>query len=57
MEHGDARYGRCTACDAPVVIPGLSHQFCAACGWVERPPDEMREAEADDAVPSTGHHN
>jgi hypothetical protein len=52
----DGRYGICSGCGEPVVIPGLSHQLCQRCGWVERPAHELQAA-ADDAVPRTGHHN
>lgn len=55
-QHADGRYGSCSKCGEPVVIPGLSHELCQHCGWVERPADELT-AQDGDVVPSTGHHN
>lgn len=54
MKFDDARYGNCSECGQPVVIPGLSHSFCQHCGWVERKKDVDVDNEA---PPSTGHHN
>lgn len=49
--YADSRYGQCSICDRPVVIPGLSHSLCSNCGWVERPklPEEVVKLE--------GHHD
>ncbi|KAA8496534.1 hypothetical protein FVE85_0263 [Porphyridium purpureum] len=30
------RYGKCTTCRSLYTIPGLTHSFCAKCGWVSR---------------------
>ena len=47
----DSKYGKCPACDGPIVIPGLSHSLCKDCGWVERP--QVPEEE----VKLEGHHD
>lgn len=51
----DRRYGTCSQCGEPVVIPGVSHSFCAVCGWVKRPDEELRSQE--ETVKSAGHHD
>jgi hypothetical protein len=55
-------YGRCVACDEPVVIPGLSHSLCANCGWVKRPDPvvEGGNTASSSEVPeveTSGHHD
>jgi hypothetical protein len=50
-------YGRCPSCQAPVVIPGLSHSLCADCGWVKRNDAAKADGVAEDApgMEATGH--
>jgi hypothetical protein len=61
-DYASKNYGRCTKCDEPVVIPGLSHSLCAKCGWVKRsdPISGRTDPSSGDEVPeieTSGHHD